>query len=294
LIRAATLADASEILAVANQHELRIDPEFEVYPLSEFEQQIQGYSEPGHPFVFEQNGIQAATLIQTDSARKRVEIDLFTVASQEDTTAIFAFALGYVAEKFPDFQVRSACNKQDLETLEIFENSGLKFYRDYYKLNKAPISDSYPQLPSGVEIKSVSLSDQGALLHKLESESFSGHFGYVPIPLEDWLKERLADITADPTGSFVLSFEGEPAGFLLSNDARADVQGGWVDKLGVLEQFRGKGFGKLLLQWGTAHAAQKGYKSIALGADTGNGSGALELYFGLGFKEQLSWRAYSS
>jgi hypothetical protein len=71
-------------LAVANQHELKIDPDFEAYPLSEFEQQIKGHGEPGHPFVFDQDGISAATLIQTDSARKRVEIDLFTIAGEDD------------------------------------------------------------------------------------------------------------------------------------------------------------------------------------------------------------------
>ena len=294
MIRPATLADAPAILAVANQHELAIAPDFEAYPLSEFEKQIQGYSEPGHPFVFDQGGITAVALIQTDSPRKRVEIDLFSIAAKDETTALFSFALGYVAEKFPGFELRSSCNKLDVALLEIFENSGLKFYRDYYKLNKTPITSEYPQLPDGVEINSVSLTDQGELLHRLEADSFSGHFGYVPIQFQDWLKERLADPTADLQGSFVLTLDGEPAGFLLSNDARADVQGGWVDKLGVLEKFRGKGFGKLLLQWGTAHAAQKGYTSIALGADTGNDSGALELYFGLGFTEQLSWRAYSS
>jgi ribosomal protein S18 acetylase RimI-like enzyme len=71
------------------------------------------------------------------------------------------------------------------------------------------------------------------------------------------------------------------------------VNGGWVDKLGVLEKFRGQGFGQLLLQWGIAHAANKGYTSVGLGADTGNDSGALELYFKMGFEVQLSWRMYS-
>jgi ribosomal protein S18 acetylase RimI-like enzyme len=294
LIRSASLADALEILAVANQHELRIDPDFEPYPLSEFEQQILGYSEPAHPFVFDKDGIKAAALIQIDTPRKRVEIDLFTVATEEATRELFSYALDYAGTKFPGFQIRSACNKLDVELLAIFENSGLKFYRDYYKLKKAPISSGFPNLPAGVSIQAVSLTEEGELLHRLEAESFSGHFGYVPISAADWLKERMSDLTFDHSGSFVLSVDGEPAGLLLSSDARADVQGGWVDKLGVIEKFRGRGLGKLLLQWGTAHAAQKGYTSIALGADTGNDSGALELYFSLGFEEQLSWRAYSS
>jgi len=149
-------------------------------------------------------------------------------------------------------------------------------------------------LPAGVEIKAVVVEEHGELLHRLETSSFSEHFGYFPISSEDWIRERLAENSADPFGSFVAFVDAVPAGFLLSSDSRADIQGGWVDKLGVLDEFRGRGLGKLLLKWGIAHAAQKGYTSIGLGADTGNESGALELYFGLGFEKQLSWRAYSS
>lgn len=294
MIRPATLEDAAAILDVANQHELRVDPDFEVYPLSEIEERIRGVVEPGHPFVLEDQGIKASVLIDVYSSRKRVEIDLFTIANKEQTASIFSFALGFVAEKFPGFQVRAACNKLDVELLEIFDRSGLKFYRDYYKLIKAPIAPNYPVLPEGVEIIAERVSESGELLHRLETESFSGHFGYLPVTAKDWVRERLADRTADPEGNFVVLVDGEPAGFLLSSDSRADVQGGWVDKLGVLESFRGRGLGKQLLQWGIAHAASKGYSSIALGADTGNDSGALELYFGLGFTEQLSWRAYAS
>jgi ribosomal protein S18 acetylase RimI-like enzyme len=67
-----------------------------------------------------------------------------------------------------------------------------------------------------------------------------------------------------------------------------------VDKLGVLEKFRGLGLGKLLLQWGIAHAAEKGYKTVGLGADTGNESGALQLYENQGFKPTVVWRGYST
>jgi ribosomal protein S18 acetylase RimI-like enzyme len=293
LIRPATLKDAPELLVLANQHELRVDPDFEIYPLSEIEEQITGVSEPGHPFLLEDEGIRAVVFIHPQPSRKRVEIDLFTIGSPEQTLELFRFALDYARETFPGFSIRSACNKLDAELLKIFESSGLKFYRDYYKLLKQPISNGFPELPAGVEVRSVSLETDAELLHELESKSFADHFGYVQVQFDDWLKERAASNTSDPKGSFIVYVNQQPAGFLFSSDFRADVQGGWVDKLGVLYQFRGQGLGKLLLQWGIAHAAQKGYTSIALGADTGNESGALELYFGLGFTEQLSWRAYS-
>lgn len=293
LIRTATLKDAPELLALANQHELRVDPNFEVFPLSEIEEQITGVAEPGHPFVLEDRGIRAVVFIHPDPRRKRVEIDLFTIGSPEQTQELFGFALAYARNTFQGFSLRTSCNKRDSELLQIFESAGLKFYRDYYKLLKQPISNGFPELPSGVEVRSVSLQSHAELLHELESKSFANHFGYVQVQFDEWLKERAASNTSDPKGSFIVYVNQQPAGFLFSSDFRADVQGGWVDKLGVLSEFRGQGLGKLLLQWGIAHAAQKGYTSIALGADTGNDSGALELYFGLGFSEQLSWRAYS-
>mgnify|MGYP000629649514 CR=1 FL=1 len=94
--------------------------------------------------------------------------------------------------------------------------------------------------------------------------------------------------------AIVAKVDGEPAGLLLSSDGRADVNGGWVDKLGVLEKYRGLGLGKLLLRWGIAHAADKGYQSIGLGVDTGNESGALQLYENQGFRPTVVWRGYST
>ena len=59
MIRVATLDDAHELLAVCNQHELRVDPEFEEMPLSEIVEFLNGYEEPAHTLVLEDNGIKA-------------------------------------------------------------------------------------------------------------------------------------------------------------------------------------------------------------------------------------------
>jgi len=292
LIRLATLEDAEAILEVANAHELRVDKSFEPYPLSEMKEQISGFVEPGMPFVLERDGIKVVAFLQTYTPRKLVELDLFSIGSPEETSQLFEHALTWAHQNRKGFKLRTAANRLDTELLDLFEDQKLQYYRDYYKLVNYSIAAEFPDLPGWVEIRPVDLDSHSELLHKLESESFASHFGYSQIDHDSWLKERRADNTADHTGSFVLFYESEPAGFLLSSDARADVQGGWVDKLGVLENYRGKGFGRLLLAWGTAHAAQKGYRTIGLGADTGNESGALELYFSSGFEVALSWRAY--
>jgi hypothetical protein len=48
MIRVATLDDAGELLEVCNNHELRVDPDFEAMPLSEITEFLNGYEEPAH------------------------------------------------------------------------------------------------------------------------------------------------------------------------------------------------------------------------------------------------------
>jgi ribosomal protein S18 acetylase RimI-like enzyme len=294
MIRVATKADASELLDLCNAHETRVDPDFEAMPLSEILEFLQGYEEPAHTLVLDEEGIKAVMFIQTSTPRNRVEPDFFTIGTKAQTRALFDAGLDWLRQNRKGFEVRTFCNKLDSQLLELFDLSGLSFMRDYYKMIKEPISKGFPLVPEGVTIESVDLKDQSQLLHRLESESFAGHFGYIPLGHDDWLAEKLAEPQLDHSGSFVVRVQGEAAGLLISSDARADLNGGWVDKLGVLAQFRGLGLGKLLLQWGIAHAAEKGYKSVGLGADTGNESGALQLYENQGFKPTVVWRGYAT
>ena len=294
MIRVATLDDAGELLEVCNNHELRIDPDFEPMPLSEITEFLNGYEEPAHTMVLEEDGIKAVMFIQTSTPRNRVEPDFFTIGTKAQSKLLFGAGFAWLEQNRKGFDVRTFCNKLDTELLSLFEESGLSFLRDYYKMVKDPIEKDFPSLPQGMSIEAVDLKKHSEVLHMLETESFSGHFGYIALGHDDWIAEKIAEPQLDPKGCFIAKVNGEPAGLLISNDGRADVNGGWVDKLGVLEKFRGLGLGKLLLQWGIAHAAEKGYQSIGLGVDTGNESGALELYENQGFRTTVVWRGYAT
>ncbi|MEY4558136.1 MAG: hypothetical protein RL024_294 [Actinomycetota bacterium] len=290
MIRVATQKDAQELLSVCNSHELRIDPGFEEMPLSEITEFLNGYEEPAHTLVLDDGGIKAVMFIQSSTPRNRVEPDIFTVGTKAHTKELFDAGFEWLRQNRKGFDVRTFCNKLDSELLALFEQSGLSFNRDYYKMIKDPIQQGFPQLPQDVTVEAVDLEDESKTLHMLETESFSGHFGYIALGHDNWLAEKVAEPQLDRKGIFIAKVKGEPAGLLISSDARSDVSGGWVDKLGVLEKFRGLGLGKLLLQWGIAHAAEKGYKTVGLGADTGNESGALQLYENQGFKTTVVWR----
>lgn len=294
MIRVATLDDAGELLQVCNNHELRVDADFEVMPLSEITEFLNGYEEPAHTLVFDDGEIKAVMFIQTSTPRNRVEPDLFTIGTKAQTKELFDAGFEWLEQNRKGYDVRTYCNKMDTDLLALFEESGLSFLRDYYKMVKEPLAKGFPQLADGISIEQVDLEEQSSVLHMLETESFSGHFGYIPLGHDVWLAEKLAEPQLDPKGTFVAKVNEEPAGLLISSDGRSDVNGGWVDKLGVLTKFRGLGIGKLLLQWGIAHAAEKGYVSIGLGADTGNESGALQLYENQGFRPTVVWRGYAT
>jgi GNAT superfamily N-acetyltransferase len=294
MIRVATLDDAGELLEVCNNHELRVDPDFEAMPLSEIVEFLNGYEEPAHTMVLDDDGIKAVMFIQTSTPRNRVEPDFFTIGTKAQSKELFDAGFEWLAQNRKGFEVRTFCNKMDTELLALFEQSGLSFLRDYFKMVKEPVEAGFPELPQDITIESVDLKEQSSVLHMLESESFSGHFGYIPLGHDNWLAEKVAEPQLDQTGTFIAKVKGEPAGLLISSDARSDVNGGWVDKLGVLEKFRGLGLGKLLLQWGIAHASEKGYKSVGLGVDTGNESGALQLYENQGFRPTVVWRGYAT
>ena len=294
MIRVATLDDAGELLDVCNSHELRVDPDFEAMPLSEIEEFLNGYEEPAHTLVLDEGGIKAVMFIQTSTPRNRVEPDFFTIGTKAQSKQLFEAGFAWLEQNRKGFDLRTFCNKRDTELLAMFEESGLGFLRDYFKMVKDPIEKGFPVLPEGVTIEAIDLKQHSQLFHMLETESFAGHFGYIALGHDDLIAEKLAETQLDQRGSFVLRVKGEPAGLLLSGDGRADVNGGWVDKLGVLAKFRGQGLGKLLLQWGIAHAADKGYQSIGLGVDTGNESGALQLYENQGFRPTVVWRGYTT
>ena len=57
---------------------------------------------------------------------------------------------------------------------------------------------------------------------------------------------------------------------------------GYVDSLGVLKEWRGRGIGKALLRRSFAELAGRGSPEVRLGVDTQNVHGAVALYEGVG------------
>lgn len=293
MLRSASLKDVDQILAVCVEHEKRVDANAEPISRADVEISVRGIGEPGHTIVWDQDGkITALCFVQNDAARKRVELDLFFLNSLPHAEDVFAAALSHLRSLGRDFEVMSSASQKDEPTLKLIRSFGFKFYRNYWKLIRQNGADQYPVLPAGVEIRALGFNANANLYWRLEMDSFSEHFGYRFVEFEPWFKQREDDSLIDQAGCFVIYRDGTAAGYLMSSNGREELQGGFIDKLGVIKSMQGQGLGRLLLQHGIAHSVQKGYTSIALGVDSGNESGAIALYESVGFKPEVVWSAF--
>lgn len=293
MLRTASLEDTDQILGLCNAHEYRVDNDVEPMSRADIELNIKGVAEPGHTIVWEQDGdISAVCFVFSDTGRKRAELDLFYLNSIPHAEDVFAAALSHLKSLGRGFEVMSSANQKDEPTLQLIQSFGFKFYRNYWKLVRQNKSDAFPSLPEGVEIKQLPFNDNANLYWRLEMDSFAEHFGFKFVEFEPWFLQRKDDSLIDQQGSFVIYKDGIAAGYLMSSNGREELQGGFIDKLGVIKSMQGKGLGRKLLQHGIAYSAQKGHTSIALGVDSGNESGAISLYESVGFEPHVVWSAY--
>lgn len=293
MLRTASLKDVDQVLNVCVSHEKRVDKDVEPMTKADVEISIKGVAEPGHTIVWDQNGtITAVCFVLTDAGRKRYELDLFYLDSIPNAEDVLAAALSHLKALGREFEVVSAANQKDHSALKLFESFGFEFYRNYWHLIRQNSQDQYPKLAPGTEIRQLPFSDNANLYWRLEMDSFSEHFGFKFVEFEPWFKMRKADSLIDQQGSFVIYQDSVAAGYLISSNGREELQGGFIDKLGVIKSMQGKGLGRKLLMHGIAHSAQKGHTSIALGVDSGNESGAIALYESVGFRPEVVWSAY--
>ena len=87
----------------------------------------------------------------------------------------------------------------------------------------------------------------------------------------------------------MLSVDGEPAGLLIGNNQFVEDEGcGYVRIVGVLDQYRGRGLARLLLERAFARDVEAGRVGTLLHVDTANTTPALDLYLSVGMRAVLA------
>lgn len=296
----ASKVDAPVVRDLVNRHELAVDPDAATMSDDGVAELMAGYIDESQGWLVIDGGQQVCGFVQMhpDANRSLFFPDVYCDPShpyiEQLTASAVDFVLSQTQIEHPHWSLRAGLNAKDDLLRGAYASRGFSYLRKFWSLSR-PIfeTDAWPALPPGVEITQVQETREAMLvLHALHQDAFSKHFGFKPREFENWMALQLEQQTRDPAGSFLLSYEGEPAGFVLSATEMKHENGGYIDLIGVAHEFQGRGFGRLLLQIAIAYAKAQGFEKINLNVDTGNESAALRVYEAAGFKPFSAWEQF--
>lgn len=131
--------------------------------------------------------------------------------------------------------------------------------------------------------------EEAEAFHAALEESFADHWEHEPEAFDTWWGRQRRRENFDPSLWFVIRDTDEIAGV-----ARCEARppAGWVGALGVRSTWRGRGYGRALLQHSFREFRRRGYTRAALGVDAANATGATQLYESVGMQaeqENVVW-----
>ncbi len=150
---------------------------------------------------------------------------------------------------------------------------------------------SEPELSEGVEIRALGEGAEPELraIHRVVDVAFLDHFGHGETEFGRWLERTGEEGLTDHSLWWLARVDGTPAAGLLATMA---PMGAYVDTLGTLREFRGRGLGRALMLASFAELHRRGARKVILGVDADNPTGAVELYQSLGMKAVLEGVRY--
>lgn len=138
-------------------------------------------------------------------------------------------------------------------------------------MNEAPAE---PEWPVGISVRTFRPGDE-RIVFDTDEEAFKDHWGHMPGNFERWMHWTVERETFDPTLWF-LAYEGDRMAGVSLCTHRDEL--GWVDTLAVLRPWRKLGLGKALLQHSFGEFYRRGTRTVGLGVDAQNLTGATRLY----------------
>jgi GNAT superfamily N-acetyltransferase len=146
-----------------------------------------------------------------------------------------------------------------------------------------------PRTPPGVVVRRGALTDDARwTAHELVLAGFQGQYGFVARPHEEWVAYRDALSTFDWSQMTMLEIDGRAVALRECSDGQLETENcGYVGMLCVLEEFRGRGLARFLLEDAFAQDAAAGRAGTMLDVDTNNPTPALGLYLAVGMEPTL-------
>lgn len=140
-----------------------------------------------------------------------------------------------------------------------------------------------PAVPRGYRLRDYRLGEDTALLTDLYNRTFDRHVSFFTSTVEDTRSIENTPMFDSKLTVFLETEQGQVVAYA-RNSVREEVRDAWVDVLGVLPEYQGKGLGRFMLLHSLYLLAQSRPKAIRLIVE-GSNDRARALYDSEGFME---------
>jgi ribosomal protein S18 acetylase RimI-like enzyme len=187
--------------------------------------------------------------------------------------------------------IRNDVFGRDEPARRLLERRGYRIVRRYFEM-RIELGDEPPAEPTWPEVLRVEQFqlDDARAVHDALGDAFREEWGWAPMEFEEWRRIRLEADDFDPSLWSVV-WDGDEVAAVARCD-RFRYGGGWIQTLGVRKPWRRRGLGLALLQHTFRLFHARGERSIGLGVDTENPTGALSLYERAGMHVHLETVTY--
>lgn len=159
---------------------------------------------------------------------------------------------------------------------KLLERAGYVPVRRYWRMQMALDGPPpRPAWPEGIRVRTFDRERDSRAVYGLVQEAFADNERHESDSFEEWQALMIDREAFEPGLWFIAEADGEIAGAVLCPDYEGE---GWVRQLAVARAWRRRGLGTALLRQAMSEFFRRGRRDITLVVDSGNRTGAKELY----------------
>jgi mycothiol synthase len=181
-----------------------------------------------------------------------------------------------LAEQDVRVTLHSTIDNRDQASHDLHKNEGYQPVRYHWRMEiKLEASPAVPTLPQGIELRPFNKDKHARAVLDAQNDAFRDQWGSHAMEFEGWSLRKFGHKDFDPS-LWLIAWDGDQIAGFSQNRFRMGI--GWVGTLGVRAAWRKRGLGEALLLHSFGNFYQRGIKTIGLGVDASNPTGATRLY----------------
>ncbi|MFG1690343.1 GNAT family N-acetyltransferase [Nonomuraea sp. NPDC049269] len=195
-------------------------------------------------------------------------------------------------------ELQTGVLQENTAAAELLERKGFAATR-WFSQRHRDLSGEPPQVrvPDGIDFVTYTPEFEEAA-RRVRNESFRDHWGSGLHTAESWRHNITGSHGFQPESSFVARAGDEAVAIVMTRHheaatAATGVRTAWIDIIGTLREWRGKGVAAGLIAHALATFKEQGYDRAGLSVDADNPTGAVGVYTRAGFEVYQRATAYS-